>query len=143
MTRPISSANLPVLYREVKGDGIPILLIHPAGSTASTWGSAHDGLAEVGQVITYDRRGCGQSGGAPGRSIPEHTSDAAALLDGMQLPPAVVVGTSIGATIALDLAQARPELVRAVVAYESPWHVTRQPPTYRQLRALAAMGWLK
>jgi len=27
------------LYYEEKGDGPPILLIHPAGATASTWGA--------------------------------------------------------------------------------------------------------
>ncbi len=26
------------LYYEEKGHGVPILLIHPAGATASTWG---------------------------------------------------------------------------------------------------------
>jgi pimeloyl-ACP methyl ester carboxylesterase len=48
----------------------------------------------------------------------------------------------IGATIALDLAAVRPHLVRAVVAHESPWHVTRYPPTPRQIRALTTMSWL-
>jgi pimeloyl-ACP methyl ester carboxylesterase len=130
------------LYYEEKGDGIPILLIHPSGATASTWGAAADDLAEVGRVVAYDRRGYRRSGGEPVRSIPTHTGDAATLLDALQSPPAVVVGTSVGATIAIDLALRRPDLVRAVVAHESPWRVTRQPPTISQLAALARMGWL-
>jgi pimeloyl-ACP methyl ester carboxylesterase len=32
--------------------------------------------------------------------------------------------------------------VRAVVAHESPWRVTRQPPTVAQLTAVGRMGWL-
>jgi pimeloyl-ACP methyl ester carboxylesterase len=138
----IVTARRSDLYYEEKGDGIPILLIHPAGATASTWGAAADDLAQVGRVVAYDRRGYGRSGGAPVRSIPTHTEDAAVLLDALQTQPAVVVGTSIGATIAIDLALRRPELVRAVVAHESPWHVTRQPPTVTQLAALARMQWL-
>ena len=53
------------LYYEDVGEGVPILLIHPSGATASTWGSAIDELARVGRVITYDRRGYARSGGKP------------------------------------------------------------------------------
>jgi pimeloyl-ACP methyl ester carboxylesterase len=53
----------------------------------------------------------------------------------------VVFGISIGATVALDLARRRPDLVHAVVAHESPWRVTRQPPIPSQVRALASMQW--
>ena len=58
------------LYYEEKGEGVPILLIHPAGATASTWGAAAEQLARVGRVIAYDRRGYARSGGGPVRSGP-------------------------------------------------------------------------
>jgi pimeloyl-ACP methyl ester carboxylesterase len=130
------------LYYEDNGEGVPILLIHPAGATASTWGPMADSLAQVGRVVVYDRRGYQRSGGEPVRAIPTHTADAAALLDALQTPPAVAVGISVGATIAIDLALRRPDLARAVVAHESPWRVTKQPPTIPQLAALSRMGWL-
>ena len=91
-------------YYEERGGGLPILLIPPAGSTASTWGTLPGDLAGTGRVIAYDRRGYRRSGGAVVRSAAEHTRDAAALLDALEAGPAVVVGTSAGATIALDLA---------------------------------------
>jgi 3-oxoadipate enol-lactonase len=93
-------------------------------------------------VIAYDRRGYRRSGGPPPRTIAEHTADAAALVETLQIAPVVAVGISVGATIAIDLARLRPDLVRAVVAHESPWHVTHHRPTLRQIRALAAMNWL-
>lgn len=129
------------LYYETAGEGVPILLIHPAGATASTWGAVTGELAAIGRLVTYDRRGFGRTGGEPTGSIPTHTADAAALLDELELTGAVVAGTSIGATIAIDLARVRPDLVRAVVAHESPWHVTRQRPTRRQIAALSTMAW--
>jgi alpha-beta hydrolase superfamily lysophospholipase len=55
-------------------------------------------------VIAYDRRGYTRSGGEVVRSAAEHTRDAAAVLEALNARPAVVVGTSAGATIALDLA---------------------------------------
>jgi pimeloyl-ACP methyl ester carboxylesterase len=130
----------PNLYYEDVGAGVPILLIHPSGSTASTWGSAIEELARIGRVITYDRRGYARSGGQPVRKLSTHTADAAALLESLQTPPAVVVGTSSGAMIALDLAVHRPDLVRAVVEHEGPWRFTRHLPTSSQIRTFATMG---
>lgn len=91
----------------------------PAGTTASTWGPVSDELARIGRVITYDRRGYARSVSEPVRSVSRHTFDAAAILEHLQAAPAVVVGTSAGATIAVDLAVRRPDLVRAVIAHEA------------------------
>jgi pimeloyl-ACP methyl ester carboxylesterase len=44
------------LYYEEKGHGVPILLISPAGATASTWGAVAEELARAGRVVAYDRR---------------------------------------------------------------------------------------
>lgn len=131
------------LYYEAIGEaGVPILLIHPSGATASTWGSATDELAKIGRVITYDRRGYARSTAEPARSTRAHTADAAAILEYLRTPPAVVVGTSAGAAIAVDLAVRRPDLVRVAVAHEFPWRFTRHLPTATQLVALAKIGWL-
>jgi 3-oxoadipate enol-lactonase len=69
-----------------------------------------------------------------------HTADAAALLEHLRTAPAVVVGTSAGAAIAVDLAVRRPDLVRVVVAHEFPWRFTRHLPTASQITALAKIG---
>ena len=130
------------LYYEQEGEGAPILLIHPAGSTASTWGAAAQELSRIGCVIAYDRRGYARSGGEPASSMATHTADAAALLEHLRTPPAVVVGTSAGAAIAVDLAVRRPDVVRAVVAHEFPWRFSRHLPSATQIAALAKIGWL-
>ena len=128
------------LYHEEAGEGVPILLIHPSGATASTWGSAVEELAKVGRVITYDRRGYARSGGEPVRKVSIHTADAVALLEHVATAPAVVVGTSSGAMIAVDLAVRRPDLVRAVIEHEGPWRFTRHLPRGPQVVALATIG---
>ena len=128
------------LYYEEAGEGAPILLIHPSGATASTWGSATEELAGIGRLITYDRRGYARSAGDPVSSMSTHTADAAALLELLRTGPAVVVGTSAGAAIAVDLAVRRPDLVRAVVAHEFPWRFTRHLPSASQIAALAKIG---
>jgi 3-oxoadipate enol-lactonase len=97
-------------------------------------------LARIGRVITYDRRGYARSGGEPPRSMSTHTTDAAAILEDLRSAPAVVVGTSAGAAIAIDLAVRGPDLVRLVVAHEFPWRFTRHLPSFSQVAALAKIG---
>jgi pimeloyl-ACP methyl ester carboxylesterase len=130
------------LYHQTAGEGTPILLIHPAGSTASTWGTCAVELAQIGRLIVYDRRGYARTGGEPVRTMATHTADAASLLEHLDAAPAVVVGTSAGAAIAVDLAVRRPDLVRAVVAHEFPWRYARHLPAPSQLTAIAKIGWL-
>lgn len=128
------------LYYEEVGEGVPILLIPPAGSTASTWGSAADELVSIGRLITYDRRGYARSGGEPPHSMSTHTADAAALLQHLRASPAVVVGTSAGAGIGIDLAVRRPDLVGVVIAHEFPWRAARHLPTGSQLAAVGKIA---
>ncbi|GAB3055408.1 alpha/beta hydrolase [Intrasporangium mesophilum] len=129
------------LYYEERGDGPPMLLIPPAGSTASTWGALVDELTAFGRVITYDRRGYSRSGGGVVSAAEVHSADAAALLSALSATPAVVAGTSAGATIALDLAVRRPDLVRAVVVHEAPWRALLHPDV-ASLGMLARVQWL-
>jgi pimeloyl-ACP methyl ester carboxylesterase len=128
-------------YYEENSEGPPILLIPPSGATASTWGALPADLAGAGRVIAYDRRGYTRSGGEVVRSAAEHARDAAALLEALEARPAVAVGTSAGATIALDLAVRRPDLVRAVVVHEAAWRALRHPAG-SGLVTLARMQWL-
>jgi pimeloyl-ACP methyl ester carboxylesterase len=130
------------LYYEEAGEGVPILLIPPAGATASTWGPVTAELARIGRVVAYDRRGYARTGGEPVRSISTHTADAAAILEHLQAGPAVVVGTSAGATIAVDLAVRRPDLVQAVIAHEAAWRASRHLPNASQLAAVVKIGLL-
>jgi pimeloyl-ACP methyl ester carboxylesterase len=126
------------LYYEQAGNGVPILLIPPAGTTATTWGPVTDELARIGRVITYDRRGYARSVSEPVRSVSRHTFDAAAILQHLHAAPAIVVGTSAGATIAVDLAVRRPDLVQAVIAHEAAWRASRRLPNRSQLAANTA-----
>jgi pimeloyl-ACP methyl ester carboxylesterase len=128
------------LYYEEVGDGLPILLVHPSGATASTWGSAIDDLSRIGRVIAYDRRGYAPSGGPPVRAVSRHTADAAAILEHVAHEPAVVVGTSSGAMIAIDVAVRRPDLVHALIEHEGPWRFTRHLPTGPQVQTFATIG---
>lgn len=122
------------LAYEERGSGGPLLLVH--GTGGSVWDPLPEMLASAGhRVITYDRRGFGGSTHAAIKDPPRHTADAAALLQGLNAAPAVVVGHSMGGVIALDLAARHPDLVRALVLIEPPLHFKKHPSA-RMLRGL-------
>ncbi len=109
------------LYYEDHGHGVPLLCIHGTGSSALLWGSAVEELARIGRVLTYDRRGCTRSERPElytQTTVAEHADDAAALLDAVSAPPAVVIGRSYGGAVALDLTLRHPGHVRGLVLLE-------------------------
>ena len=68
-------------------------------------------------TVRYDRRGYGRSARLGAPTLVGHADDLIELLDERS---SVLVGHSLGGVIALLAAQRRPDLVRAVGAYESP-----------------------
>src|SRR5687767_3123685 len=86
-----------------RGEGTPLLFIHGVGTSGALWQSDLGALVTYCRVIVYDRRGYGRSSESPG-DWESHREDAAALLEKLCAEPAVVVGYSGGAMIALDLA---------------------------------------
>ena len=99
------------------GDPATVVFVHGSLDRSAAFARVQRHLADL-RVVRYDRRGYGRSlalGPAP--SFAAQVDD---LEDVVADQPAVVVGHSLGGVIALALAQRRPDLVRAVVAYESP-----------------------
>ena len=96
------SANDATLYYERRGDGPSLLFISGATGDAGHWTGVADTLADMYAVITYDRRGNSRSPRPPGwtsTTIDEQADDAAALLRGLNMAPAIVFGTSAGVTL--------------------------------------------
>jgi pimeloyl-ACP methyl ester carboxylesterase len=123
MPSPASAltVNGVALHVEERGQGVAILCIHGAGSSAIVWAGAVEGLSRLGRVIAYDRRGCGRSERPvpyERTSVGEHADDAAALVDALSAAPAVVVGRSFGGWVATELALRHPDRVRALVLLE-------------------------
>jgi pimeloyl-ACP methyl ester carboxylesterase len=107
------------LYFEERGTGAPILCVHGGASSARVWEQPAGRLAELGRVITYDRRGYSRSGRQqPVVRVAEHADDAAALLDALGATPAAVIGRSYGGQVAIELALRHPGHVRALVLLE-------------------------
>lgn len=113
------------VWSETAGDPTapPAVLIH--GSMDRSAGLLRLGrrLDTDHRVTRYDRRGYGRSADVgPPWTVAANIDDLDALLHAASVAsaPAVVFGHSFGGNVALGLAARRPELVRAVVVYETP-----------------------
>jgi len=108
------------LYYEITGTGEPLLLIHGHGSSTQDWALQVDYFAQHYQVITFDVRGFGRSSKPSGPySIRLFAEDTAALLQGLKVISAHIVGISMGGMIAFELALGFPHLVKSLVIVNS------------------------
>jgi pimeloyl-ACP methyl ester carboxylesterase len=115
---PQASVNSITLNYEVTGSGPLVVLIMGTGSPGRVW-QLHQVPALVAagfRVCTFDSRGIAPSSECPeGFTIDDLVADTAALIPMLGSEPAHLVGTSMGARVAQELALAHPKLVRRAV----------------------------
>ncbi|QGV80016.1 alpha/beta fold hydrolase [Streptomyces ficellus] len=94
-----------------------VLLLHGLMGRASHWASTARWLAERHRAVALDQRGHGHSAKpADGPFTREaYVADAVAAVEQLGLAPVTLIGHSMGALTAWQLAAERPDLVRALV----------------------------
>ena len=123
---PAPARHRGALSARVLGDGAPVVLLHGLVGSGLYWGGAFDRLADRHLLVVPDLLGFGRSPRpANGYTADDHVAAVIACLDEVAaVGPAVVGGHSAGAVLALRLAAAHPERVRAVVAFGPPLYAT-------------------
>lgn len=107
--------GLPISYLR-KGAGTPLLFIHGFGGDASGWAMVQDGLAADYDTIALDLPGHGASTkSVADGSLEAQAATVADFLAALGTGPVGIVAHSMGGGIALALAAARPDLVRALL----------------------------
>ena len=114
--RTIAVDDITLAYSEL-GSGYPVLFINGFASTMDMWNPpVLENLAGHFRVIIFDNRGTGfSSGSAKEFSIPLLAADAAGLMDALGISSAHLVGFSMGASIAQELALAVPDRISRLV----------------------------
>jgi len=87
--------------------------------SARSWASQLQGLPGALRMIALDLPGHGESETAPGASVDDYAAAAADFLIALDCGPVIVVGHSLGGSIAIALAARRPALVRGLVLIAS------------------------
>lgn len=114
---PFVNTSAGRAYYTVSGaPGSPhtLLLIHGAGGSHLDWPASLRRLPNA-RVYALDLPGHGRSAPPAHDSIAGYSAWTAEWMRALKLPPAVLVGHSMGAAIALELALQEPGLVRALV----------------------------
>jgi pimeloyl-ACP methyl ester carboxylesterase len=102
----VSAASLHYVRR---GRGEPLLLLHPLGGSIVVWEPLLPRLAQERDVIAVDMPGFGESPSLADGATPDPlglAAAAAAFLDSLGIADAHVVGNSLGAWVAIELARA-------------------------------------
>jgi len=93
-----TSHGIELHYTDSGGDGRPVVLIHGWPLSGASWSEQVPALTEAGyRVITYDRRGFGESDKpADGYDYDTFSEDLAGVLDHLGVSDATLVGFSMG-----------------------------------------------
>lgn len=143
----LQRAGLGLAYDDTaQRDRPPMLLLHGWCSRRADLAALGDAFRGSHRVVSLDLPGHGDSDVPIGEGrldVPSFAADAAALCDALGLRGTVVVAHSGGATVAVELAVRRPDLVAAVVALDGtlgfPAEVLEQ--TAPLLAALRSPAW--
>jgi 3-oxoadipate enol-lactonase len=118
-----------------------VVLLHAVGTSSHMWDEVVPLLAPHAHVLAIDLLGHGCSGD-PVRelTIPDHADAVAGLITHLGLGRTTLVGTSLGALIALDLTARHGGLVSSLLLNGCPgWHLESQR-TARLMSIAARLG---
>jgi pimeloyl-ACP methyl ester carboxylesterase len=104
-----------------------VILVHGAGSDHRCWPTEMRRVSGW-RVLAVDLPGHGRSTGRPRQSVAAYTQDLLAFLGELQIFRAVLVGHSLGAAVALQLAIEQPDLLAGLGLISASPHLTA-PPT--------------
>lgn len=104
---------IPLSYSVTGAGQAPVVVLsNSLGATRGMWDPQVPALAERYRVVTYDTRAHGESPAPPGPyTLDDLTDDVVALLDGLGVEKAHVVGLSLGGMTGMRLAARNPERV--------------------------------
>jgi N-formylmaleamate deformylase len=125
----ITANGISFHYERTGGDKPPVLLLHGIRDSSGCWPRVTAALQASYDVIAPDARGHGRSDApAIGYSLEVLADDVAAVITGLRLGRPAVVGHSLGAMTAAELAARHPDLVRCIVLEDPPWRYSEQTP---------------
>ncbi|MFI1913773.1 alpha/beta fold hydrolase [Nocardia sp. NPDC020380] len=105
-------------YVDSGGPGRPILALHGAFGCGRGWMPLAERLDR--RIIAPDQRGHGESDKPGDYSRAAFLADTAAFIEKLGLGPVAIIGHSLGAINAYQLAAQRPDLVESFVAIDFP-----------------------
>lgn len=120
----------------VEGEGPDVVLIHGLGASSRSFTPLANALAQDHRVVVPELPGHGKNmdDGRP-VSVPRFAHEVALALRELKVENAIVLGHSMGAQVAIELARSHPHLVRHLII-AAPAVNDREATLFRQARRL-------
>ncbi|MFI6305335.1 alpha/beta fold hydrolase [Amycolatopsis thailandensis] len=141
MTGVLRRGAQELRYGDLAGDRRPVVFTHGAGMDHRMFDAQAEALHERGhRVITWDQRGHGESGLAPGSGFTAAIAldDLTALLDHLGLDSPILIGHSLGGNLAQALVRRSPERAGGLIVVDSTWNAGPLTAAERLLLKFAA-----
>jgi len=119
--------GLQLVVRGLGAEGPGLILLHGLGVSGAVWQGVGRLLGPTMRLVAPDLRGHGESDKPSAGYLPrDYVGDLAALLGHEPSRPLGVLGHSLGAVIAVQLAAERPELVPKLILVDPPFDPERR-----------------
>lgn len=131
---------MPLIHHVVTGQGWPpVIFVHGFACSHSDWDAQVAYLSPRHTTVAVDLRGHGASPGAADKcSIGQFGADVAQVMRSLALPPAVLVGHSMGCRVAIEAALQAPAHTAGVILVDGSQFASTMAATLRD--AFAAPG---
>lgn len=122
--------DISVHYKRLGSGESTFVLLHGFGASTFSWRDVMTPLAEIGQVIAYDRPGFGLTDrpmdweGVNPYSEEGNLNILLGLLDAFDLEQVILVGNSAGGTVATAFTLVHPERVQALIEVDAAIYQT-------------------
>lgn len=129
---------MPLIHHVVTGRGQPpVVFVHGFGCSHTDWDAQVAHLSARHQTIAVDLRGHGNSPGpAADCSIERYGADVAEVMRALSLPPAVLVGHSMGCRVVIEAALQAPARTAGVILVDGSQFAPAMEAVLRQRFAL-------
>ncbi|GAA1740017.1 alpha/beta hydrolase [Luedemannella helvata] len=122
LRRAYIDTPLGQLHFAEAGSGTPVVMLHQTPRSHDEFREVQTELAGRVRTIAMDMRGFGLSAPLPKpQTIEGMAAGVLALLDALTIPSAVLLGHHTGSAVALEVAAAAPDRVRALILSATPW----------------------
>ncbi len=117
----VRSGTAGLCVEDSRAPGPPVVCLHAGVTDKRLWAPQIEAFGATRRMVAYDRRGFGETRLPPlaARDAFSQVGDLVAVLEALRLDRPVLMGCSQGGRIAIDIALAHPERVRALVLVAS------------------------
>lgn len=139
----VHTNGLNLHYYRTGGDKAPVLLLHGVTDSGLCWTRVAKELEQDYDLIMLDARGHGLSDvPADGLATEAQAADVAGVIQALGLERPRLLGHSMGAATAAQVAASYPDLVRAIVLEDPPWHDFERPAQPTEGKPDRPLSWI-